>query len=279
MALAAVAMTLALCAVPARAFVARTPLSTRLPLSQLGPAVRHLHPPAALGVRRGRQGAQLAMCGGMHGLLNTAALIGASLPDTPLTTNLGVPSPVLAHQVLFLASNVGYFIAGAAILRTRASPKTVMGVALWTVGVASVLFHYFQCVMPVGSPVTTAFCALDSVLACSQFVVFGSMCWQALVRPTPRLLIGWPLAFLFYMHAGAYYTLTHALWHVSTAYLAYSIVEDRDDVVASGRPRLSSGWSRALEAGRAASSRLWRRVTTAAVLLGRRLSLLQRAQS
>ena len=127
---------------------------------------------------------------------------------------------MLAHQVLFLASNVGYFIAGAAILRTRASPKTVMGVALWTVGVASVLFHYFQCVMPVGSPVTTAFCALDSVLACSQFVVFGSMCWQALVRPTPRLLIGWPLAFLFYMHAGAYYTLTHALWHVSTAYLA-----------------------------------------------------------
>ena len=90
MALAAVAMTLALCAVPARAFVARTLLSTRLPLSQLGPAVRQLHPPAALGVRRGRQGAQLAMCGGMHGLLNTAALIGASLPDTPLTTNLGV---------------------------------------------------------------------------------------------------------------------------------------------------------------------------------------------
>ena len=88
MALATVAMTLALCAIPAQAFVAHAPLSARLPLSRLGPAV--LRPPAALEVRRGREGGKLAMCGGMHGLMNTAALIGASLPDTPLTTNLGV---------------------------------------------------------------------------------------------------------------------------------------------------------------------------------------------
>jgi hypothetical protein len=173
------------------------------------------------------------MCGGVQGLIHTVGLIGASLPDTPITTNLGVPSPVLMHQILFVASNVGYFIAGAAILRTRSSPKTFMGLALISVGVASCLFHSFQCVMPVGSPVTTAFCFLDSILACSQFVVFGSMCRQVLMRPTPRHLIGWPLAFLCYAHAGSYYTVTHAVWHVITAYLAYSIVEDRDALLAA----------------------------------------------
>jgi len=173
------------------------------------------------------------MCGGLQGLIHTAGLIGASLPDTPITTNLGVPSPVLVHQVLFVASNIGYFVAGAAILRTRSSPKTFMGLALMLIGVASCLFHSFQCAMPIGSPVTTAFCFLDSILACSQFVVFGTMCWQALIRPTPRQLIGWPVAFLCFAHVGSYYTVTHAVWHVITAYLAYSIVEDRDALLAA----------------------------------------------
>ena len=162
-----------------------------------------------------------------------------------------VPSPVLVHQVLFLASNLSYLIAGAAILRRRASPKTLMGVGLWAIGLASTLFHYFQCIMPVGSPVTTAFCALDSIIACSLFPLFGITCWKALIRPTPRLLIVWPLAFACYLYVGPYYTLTHALWHLTTAYGAYSLVEDRDDFEASGRPAPQLAfWSGVIEAVR-----------------------------
>ena len=176
----------------------------------------------------------LSMCGGTaHGLLHTAAAIGAALPDTPLTTNLGIVSPVLVHQVLFLASNIGYFVAGAAVLRTRESPKTVMGLALMLVGVASLFFHGSQILMPVGSPATKLFCSIDTVLATSQFVVFGSICRQAVLQPSPRFLIGWPLAFFFYACSGGCYTVTHALWHLLTAYLAYGIVEDRDAVRAS----------------------------------------------
>ena len=163
--------------------------------------------------------------------LQSVSAIGAALPDTPLNTNLGVPSPVLLHQVLFLASNIAYFWAGAAILRTRESPKTIMGSAMMLIGVASCLFHYFQCVMPYGSLVTKAFCSVDSVIACSLFVLFGSQCWEAVRNPTPRLVIGLPLAFLCYSNpAGSLYTLTHALWHFITAYMAYSIVVDRNAV-------------------------------------------------
>lgn len=181
---------------------------------------------------------RLVMCGGTaHGILHTAAAIGAQLPDTPLTTNLGVVSPVLLHQVLFLASNVAYFVAGISVLRTRQAPKTLMGIALMLVGVASTIFHSSQILMPVGSPVTKLFCSLDTVLATSQFVFFGSMCRQAVLRPSPRFLIGWPLAFLFYAASGGCYTLTHALWHLTTAYLAYSIVEDRDALLAPSSHR------------------------------------------
>ena len=168
-----------------------------------------------------------------HEFVNAAAALGAALPDTPLTTNLGIVSPVLLHQVLFLASNVGYFVAGAAVLRTRQSPKTLMGLALMLVGVASVTFHSSQILMPVGSPVTKLFCSVDSVLACSQFIFFGLQCWQAVRWPSMRFLIGWPLAFFFYLSSGGCYTLMHALWHCTTAYLAYSIVEERDALVSS----------------------------------------------
>jgi hypothetical protein len=83
-----------LCAVPARAFVARAPLSARLLLAQQGPS-------SALAMaRRGglpgvslRQGARLSMHMDYQGLVNAAALVGAALPDTPLTTNLGVSGP------------------------------------------------------------------------------------------------------------------------------------------------------------------------------------------
>ena len=340
-----------LCAVPARAFVVPAPLSARMPLARQGSSWslvtrRAVGPP---GVHR-RQDAQLSMHMDYQGLVNAAALVGAALPDTPLTTNLGVratasrgmlrgvwnqpqgrvameggqrvewlgntlacasactrghhnpslirlflaagpltrthvdkgpmtsshkhlfhkhdcvrplttaaryhtspqvPSPVLVHQVLFLASNLSYLIAGAAILRRRASPKTVMGVGLWAIGLASTLFHYFQCIMPVGSPVTTAFCALDSIIACSLFPLFGITCWKALIRPTPRFLIVWSLAFACYLYVGPYYTLTHALWHLTTAYGAYSLVEDRDDFEASGRPAPQLAfWSGALAAAR-----------------------------
>ena len=170
------------------------------------------------------------MCGGcsVHGVITAAAAIGAALPDTPLTTNLGVPAAGAVCQALFMASNAGYFLAGAATLRTRDSPKLALGVGLLLIGVASCLFHYFQCVMPVGSPVTTAFCALDSVIACSLFPLFGTLCWPAIRMPSARTVIGWPLAFLLFCHAGALYTWTHAAWHLLTAYLAYALVEDRD---------------------------------------------------
>jgi len=208
--------------------IASTPLRAQALPRPRGPRAAPLH---------------VRMCGWhqAHEFVNAAAAIGTALPDTPLTTNLGVVSPVLLHQVLFLASNIGYFVAGAAVLRTRQSPKTVMGLALMVVGVASTFFHGSQILMPVGSPVTKLFCSVDSVLACSQFILFGLQCWQAVRWPSMRFLIGWPLAFFFYLSSGGCYTLTHALWHCMTAYLAYSIVEERDALVSfpsSYRPPL-----------------------------------------
>ena len=219
---------------PSAVFVARPPGLTGACPSAMARTMKPMRNRGFAGAPRGvlPSATGLSMCGGCS-WLSTAAAIGAALPDTPLTTNLGVVSPVLAHQTLFLFSNIGYFVAGAAILRYRESPKTFMGIALMLIGVASCLFHYFQCVMPVGSPVTTAFCMLDTILACSQFLVFGTMCRRAVLCPTPRFMLGWPLAFLFYSHAGGLYTITHALWHLLTAYLAYGLVEDRDRLLTS----------------------------------------------
>ena len=118
----------------------------------------------------------------------------------------------LLGQAAFLASNVAYLGAGARLLLVREAPKS-LGVLMMLVCAASSAYHAAQCVHGCSSEPAARACTLDTVLAAGTAGFFVT---QVHVEPANAALAALSLAF-FTDSLGLGYTLTHSLWHLSTA--------------------------------------------------------------
>ena len=123
----------------------------------------------------------------------------------------GLTSDALG-QVAFMASNVAYLGAGARLLSTPEAPRS-LGVLMLVVCAASCGYHAAQCVHGCGSEPASRACTLDSVLAVGTAFFFMT---QVHIDLANVLLAGLSLAFfkdLFRLG----YTVSHSMWHFSTA--------------------------------------------------------------
>jgi len=176
--------------------------------------------------------------GGLAVVLSTLEGIGTSLPHAWFKM-LGSPHPFFWAQVLFIASNISYFAAAGKILGHRAEDKWPLALMMCIVGLISSMFHGAQCAFGSGHPVTHAFCLFDTTTATLTGLFFFFGCGHhAFSLPSFPVLIGWLFAFGILSHTGPYYTLLHAFWHVTSAYLAYQMVEDHE-AVRRNRPQPS----------------------------------------
>jgi len=211
------------------------------PLAPLG---RPLQPPGAPSltqggrpVARGRGGAGPVMCGGelvagggLAMVLGTLEGIGLALPHAWFKM-LGSPHPYFWAKVLFMASNISYFAAAGKILSHRAEDKRPLALLMCFVGLISSFFHGAQCAFGSGHPVTHAFCLFDTTTATLTGLCFFFGCGHhAFSLPSLPVIAGWLFAFGILSHTGPFYTLLHAFWHVTSAYLAYQMVEDHEAV-------------------------------------------------
>mmetsp|Transcript_51565 Transcript_51565/g.120982 ORF Transcript_51565/g.120982 Transcript_51565/m.120982 type:complete len:249 (+) Transcript_51565:2-748(+) len=161
---------------------------------------------------------------------------GSVLPRIWLTT-LGTVSVDQLSQFFFVASNVGYLIAGAAILLHTKRDKLALGMSVLLTGLVSATFHAHQCILPAAHDAVHALCWIDITCAFSTALIYILSCGSAVFNggPSRSQMGGWILAVACFMHGGAHYTTTHALWHLVSAWLAYDCVIQRDEGVSLAR--------------------------------------------
>ncbi|KAJ1493035.1 hypothetical protein T484DRAFT_1930021 [Baffinella frigidus] len=184
-------------------------LKLRTRVSGTGPAVRTTR----LGPK---------MCALDTGIL---AAVGAVLPRVWLTT-LGTVSADQLSQFFFVASNIGYLIAGVAILLHTKRDKWLLGLSVTLTGLVSSTFHAHQCMLPAASNAVHALCWIDIAFAFSTGGIYIAACGAGVLSrgtTTRSQLAGWILAFALFSVGGAHYTTGHALWHLVTAWLAYEV--------------------------------------------------------
>ena len=116
-----------------------------------------------------------------------------------------------AGQALFLLSNVAYLYAGWHLLAFGA-PR-VLGYSVLACCAASIAYHAAQCLHGTGSPPPARFCQIDTFLAVSTGLLFLS---SVHIDATNVALALLSLAF-FNDTFGLGYTVSHSMWHFSTA--------------------------------------------------------------
>ena len=116
-----------------------------------------------------------------------------------------------AGQALFLLSNVAYLYAGWHLLAFGA-PR-LLGISVLSCCIASIAYHAAQCLHGPGSVPAARFCQIDTFLAVSTGLLFAS---SVHIDPTNVALALLSLAF-FKDSFGLGYTVSHSMWHFSTA--------------------------------------------------------------
>lgn len=155
--------------------------------------------------------------------------IGRRLP-TAFFKELGTPHRTPMWMAFFMLSNVAFPIAGIKILVSRERANRKLAIFVFLVGFISTAFHWSQCSLGSGSPVTHTWCLVDTTFSCVSGLAYLTHSWGT-IRKRMIALFGLGIVLLF--DTSKFYTITHSLWHVCSAYVAYRLVKDRDKFLTS----------------------------------------------
>ena len=118
----------------------------------------------------------------------------------------------------FLASNAAYLCAGVGVLLRPRMRQAPLGALLMAACAYSTAYHIVQIVKGHDHPATARMCALDTALAVVTGVVFAQSCG---VTRGSVAIGALSIAFFFDVFRCGY-LLSHSLWHLSSAALAFA---------------------------------------------------------
>uniref|UniRef100_A0A7S0UDC5 Post-GPI attachment to proteins factor 3 n=2 Tax=Hemiselmis andersenii TaxID=464988 RepID=A0A7S0UDC5_HEMAN len=152
--------------------------------------------------------------------------VGRMLP-TAFFKQLGTPHKTPGWVALFLLSNIAFPIAGIKILTSRREekPNKMLAIFVFLVGIVSTTFHWNQCCLGSGSPVVHTWCLVDTTFSCVSGLVYIIHSWGTIRK---RICALFAIAVMFLFDTSRFYTITHSIWHIMSAFVAYRLVRDRE---------------------------------------------------
>eukprot|EP00281_Chroomonas_sp_CCMP1168_P026939 CAMPEP_0206238932 /NCGR_PEP_ID=MMETSP0047_2-20121206/15092_1 /ASSEMBLY_ACC=CAM_ASM_000192 /TAXON_ID=195065 /ORGANISM="Chroomonas mesostigmatica_cf, Strain CCMP1168" /LENGTH=303 /DNA_ID=CAMNT_0053663527 /DNA_START=78 /DNA_END=989 /DNA_ORIENTATION=- len=150
--------------------------------------------------------------------------VGMRLPSA-FFKELGTPHRTPTWMAFFLLSNIAFPIAGVKILLSRERANRKLAIFVFMVGFISTAFHWSQCSLGSGSPVTHTWCLVDTTFSCISGLAYLTHSWGTIRK---RMMALFALGIFLLFDTSKFYTVTHSLWHICSAFVAYRLVKDRD---------------------------------------------------